>query len=107
MQEMGDLSELAKEYSGSGFRIYGLAADVTPDSSTLIASAKSLFESAGGSHTNLTCSTSARRAMMDGVSVVPTTKFYDSEGKLITVVHGAKSKQKWIDIIETVMNEKA
>jgi len=39
--------------------------------------------------------------------VVPTTKFYDSKGRLLTVVHGAKSKEGWINIIETVMNEKA
>lgn len=104
---MGDLSELAKEYSGSGFRIIGLAADAMPENPDTLLSSKETFENAGGSFTNITASTSVRNTMLQGVSMVPTTKFYDSEGKLITVVHGAKSKQKWIDIIETVMNEKA
>ncbi|MDD7494097.1 MAG: hypothetical protein SPL16_05755 [Eubacteriales bacterium] len=104
---MGDLSELASEYKGSGFRIIGLAADVTPEGASMLSDAKKVFEDAGGSFTNIAASLSVKQAMLRDVSAVPTTKFYDSEGRLITVVHGAKSKQKWIDIIETVMNEKA
>lgn len=104
---MGDLSELAKEYSGSGFRIIGLAADAMPENPSSLQSSKEAFEGAGGSFTNITASSSVRSTILQGVSMVPVTKFYDSEGRLVTVVHGAKSKDKWIDIIETVMNEKA
>ena len=96
---MGDLSELAKEYKGSGFRIIGLSADAMPENPDMVLSSKEMFESAGGNFTNIIAS--------QGVNTGPTTKFYDSEGWLVTVVHGAKSNQKWIDIIETVMNEKA
>ena len=104
---MGDLSELAKEYKGSGFRIIGLAADAISESPDTLVSSKEMFESAGGNFTNITASASVRNTILQGVNTVPTTKFYDSEGRLVTAVHGAKSKQKWIDIIETVMNEKA
>ena len=100
---MGDLSELAKEYKGSGFRIIGLS----PENPDMVLSSKEMFESAGGNFTNIIASQSVIKTMLQGVNTVPTTKFYDSEGRLVTVVHGAKSKQKWIDIIETVMNEKA
>ena len=102
---MGDLSELAKEYKGSGFRIIGLSADAMPENPDMVLSSKEMFESAGGNFTNIIAS--VIKTMLQGVNTVPTTKFYDSEGRLVTVVHGAKSKQKWIDIIETVMNEKA
>ena len=91
---------MAKEYKGSGFRIIGLSADAMPENPDMVLSA-------GGNFTNIIASQSVIKTMLQGVNTVPTTKFYDSEGRLVTVVHGAKSKQKWIDIIETVMNEKA
>lgn len=103
---MGTLSELAYEYKGTGFSIVGLSADVSSGSSTAEA-AKELFTSAGGKFTNLTYTDSVVKTMLQGVKVVPTTKFYDSKGRLLTVIHGAKSKQGWINIIETVINEKA
>ncbi|MBQ7091351.1 MAG: hypothetical protein IJN83_01695 [Clostridia bacterium] len=103
---MGTLSELAYEYKGTGFSIVGLSADVSSGSSTA-EEAKALFTSAGGKFTNLTYTDSVVKTMLQGVKVVPTTKFYDSKGRLLTVIHGAKSKQGWINIIETVINEKA
>ena len=98
---------MAREYKGSGFRIIGLSADAMPENPDMVLSSKEMFESAGGNFTNIIASQSVIKTMLQGVNTVPTTKFYDSEGRLVTVGHGAKSKQKWIDIIETVMNEKA
>jgi len=106
LEEMGILSDLAYEYKGTGFSIIGLSADV-PSGSSTTAAAKELFASAGGKFTNLTYTSSVASTMMEGVKVVPTTKFYDSNGRLLAVIHGAKSKQGWINIIETVINEKA
>ena len=106
MQEMGTLSDLAYEYKGTGFSIVGLSADV-PSGSSTAAAAKEMMAASGGKFTNLTYTDSVVRTMLAGVNVVPTTKFYDSKGRLLTVVHGAKSKEGWINIIETVMNEKA
>lgn len=106
LQEMGTLSELAYEYKGTGFSIVGLSADVPSGSGTAQA-AKAMFKESGGTFTNLTYTDSVLKTMLVGVNVVPTTKFYDSNGSLLTVIHGAKSKQDWINIIETVMNEKA
>lgn len=103
---MGILSDLAYEYKGTGFSIVGLVAD-TPSGSSVTAAAKELFKNAGGKFTNLTYTSSVARAMMEGVNVVPTTKFFDSKGRLLTVIHGAKSKEGWINIIETVIHEKA
>ena len=103
---MGTLSDLAYEYKGTGFTIVGLSADVK-SGSPIAADAKKLMTDSGGKFTNLTYTDSVVRAMMGGVNVVPTTKFYDTQGRLITVVHGAKDKEGWINIIETVMNEKA
>lgn len=106
LQEMGTLSDLAYEYKGTGFSIVGLSADV-PSGSSVAAEAKKLFASAGGKFTNLAYTNSVAKAMLKDVNTVPTTKFYDSDGRLLTVVHGAKSKQDWINIIETVIHEKA
>lgn len=103
---MGDLSDIAYEYKGTGFSIVGLSADVKAGTS-FMADAKEMFVSAGGKFTNLAYSDSMASNLLDGVKVVPTTKFYDSKGRLLTVIHGAKSKQDWINIIETVINEKA
>jgi len=106
LQEMGTLSDLAYEYKGTGFSIVGLSADV-PSGSSIAADAKELFVSAGGKFTNLAYTDSVIRAILHDVNAVPTTKFYDSRGRLLTVVNGAKSKQDWINIIETVIHEKA
>lgn len=103
---MGILSDLAYEYKGTGFTIVGLSADVPSGSSTASAAAE-MLKNAGGKFTNLTYTDSVVSTMLSGVNVVPTSKFYDSKGRLLTVVHGAKSKEGWINIIETVMNEKA
>ena len=81
---MGDLSELAKEYKGSGFRIIGLSADAMPENPDMVLSSKEMFESAGGNFTNIIASQSVIKTMLQGVNTVPTTKFYDSEGRLIT-----------------------
>ena len=105
LEEMGILSELASEYKGSGMNLIGLSADVA--SGDDVSKAQELFKSSGGRFTNLTYTNSVLTTILKGVNVVPTTKFYDSSGRLLTTVHGAKSKQGWIDIIETVMNEKA
>ncbi|MBQ7091407.1 MAG: hypothetical protein IJN83_01975 [Clostridia bacterium] len=106
LQEMGSLSDLAYKYKGTGFSIIGLSADV-PSGSSTIERAKEVFSDAGGKFTNLTYTDSVIATMLQGVNVVPTTKFYDSKGRLLTVIHGAKSEQGWINIIETVINEKA
>jgi len=106
LQEMGDLSDIAYEYKGTGFSIIGLSADV-PSGSPSADKAKELFVESGGKFTNLTYTRSVANTMLAGVKVVPTTKFYDSKGRLLTVIHGAKSKQEWINIIETVIHEKA
>ena len=103
---MGTLSDLAYEYKGTGFSIVGLSADVPSGSSTASA-AKEMLTASGGKFTNLTYTRSVANTMLAGVKVVPTTKFYDSKGRLLTVIHGAKSKQEWINIIETVIHEKA
>lgn len=103
---MGDLSDIAYEYRGTGFSIVGLSADVYTGTSS-VEKAKELFVNSGGKFTNLTSSRSVASTMLEGVKLVPTTKFYDSRGRLLTVIHGAKSKQDWINIIETVINEKA
>lgn len=103
---MATLSDLAYEYKGTGFSIVGLSADV-PSGSSVAADAKKLFTSAGGKFTNLTSTNSVVRTILYDVNAVPTTKFYDSNGRLLTVVHGAKSREGWINIIETVIHEKA
>ena len=78
---MGDLSELAKEYKGSGFRIIGLSADAMPENPDMVLSSKEMFESAGGNFTNIIASQSVIKTMLQGVNTVPTTKFYDFRGQ--------------------------
>ena len=106
-QEMGDLSDLAYEYRNSGVKIIGLAADVYEGRDDDIAEAKAMLKDVGATHTNLVSSKSVAGTILTGVKTVPTTKFYDSEGRLLAVVNGALSKEGWINLIETVANEKA
>ncbi len=103
---MGILSDLAYEYKGTGFSIVGLSADVEGGSAA-VADAKALFKTAGGKFTNLTYSRSVANTILSGVRSVPTTKFYDSNGHLLATIYGANDKQEWINIIETVIHEKA
>lgn len=67
---MGDLSELAKEYKGSGFRIIGLSADAMPENPDMVLSSKEMFESAGGNFTNIIASQSVIKTMLQGVNTV-------------------------------------
>ena len=60
---MGDLSELAREYKGSGFRIIGLSADAMPENPDMVLSSKEMFESAGGDFTNIIASQSVIKTM--------------------------------------------
>jgi len=104
---MGILSELASEYKGTGFQLIGLVGDVSPGDKNAISQATDVFKASDGSFTNLLLSDSVAATILSGVSVVPTTKFYDEDGVLLTTVVGAMGKQSWINLIETVIHEKA
>lgn len=100
LMEMPDLGELAAEYPAEDFQIVGIVSDVPEGDEDALASAISLIEETEADYTHLLLNESLYTAMLTDVSVVPTTFFVDSEGKILDTVTGSKEKDTWKELID-------
>jgi len=104
---MGHLAELSEEYAGV-VKIMGLSADLYDDSGDgTMNGAREILSSRGAKYDNIVMNKSVITTIAAGVRAVPVAKFYDSDGVLVASILGSKSKESWINVIETILNEKA
>lgn len=107
IQEMPALGELAEEYK-EDMQILGIISDVIQMdevvSDAALEEAKRIVEATKAEYTHLVTSQDLLEGFVSGISAVPTTFFVDQEGNIMGVgVSGARSKEKWQEIIEAFL----
>lgn len=100
--EMPELGEIAREYADKGVQIVGIVSDVQEGDD--VTTAKDLVDETGADYTHLLLNQQVYMTFLNGVTAVPTTIFVDEEGNQVGERYvGAKSKEEWVEIIETLL----
>lgn len=103
IREMPDLGELNREYEGKGFQVVGIVSDVGEPGDE---KAEEIVTSTKADYVNIVAGGDLRSGILSQVSVVPTTIFVDKEGSQVGDVYsGARDKNGWMDIIESLLTE--
>lgn len=104
LSEMPGLGELASEYDPGDFQLIGIISDVMVGSDEdALENARYLIEETNAAYPHLLLNESLYYGMLMDVSVVPTTFFYDSEGRLLDTVTGSMEKSKWEEKIDGLL----
>lgn len=108
IQTMPVWGKLAEDYEGSGVQFLGICEDVSEGDETLIATAKEIISGTGADYTQLVNGNEIMQKVISNIMYLPTTFFIDSDGKTICAEYiGYADEKDWINIIETIMEEKA
>lgn len=103
LDEMPGLGELAAEYDVQEFQIIGIVSDVKEGEDQELA--ESLVRETGANYLHLLRSDSIDHAFMGGVSAVPTTFFFNQEGKFLGGLVGSGEKAAWEAVIHGLLEE--
>lgn len=102
ISEMPELAEISKEYADKDFQMVGIVSDLQEGDDT--SAANEIVSDTGADYTHLLLNQQVYMTFLDGVTAVPTTFFVDSEGKIVGERYvGAKSKEEWVEIIESLL----
>lgn len=104
LMEMPDLGRLADDYADADFQLIGLICDVnSPDSDTGATALEQIAET-GADYTHMLATAEVIKNVMFDVYAVPTTLFFDSEGKLIcSAVVGSNSYNTWAAAVDELL----
>lgn len=106
LSEMPGLGELAGEYDAEQFQIIGIVSDVQEGAGEeAVEYAAALVSQTGADYVHLLLNESLYRAMLGGVSAVPTTFFVDENGEVLDTVVGALDKASWKEKIDGLLEE--
>lgn len=103
LEEMPGLGELAAEYDAREFQIVGIVSDVKEGEDQALV--ESLVRETGANYLHLLRSDSIEHAILGGVSAVPTTFFFNQEGKFLGGLVGSGEKSAWEEIIRGLLEE--
>lgn len=106
LSEMPGLGELAGEYDAEQFQIIGIISDVQEGTGEeAVEYATALVSQTGADYVHLLLNESLYRAMLGGVSAVPTTFFVDENGEVLDTIVGALDKSAWKEKIDAFLEE--
>lgn len=102
IREMPDLASLSDDYADKGLRVVGLLVDVSsPDKAD---AAWRIIEQTGADYLHLLPSDDLNAAVLSGIYAVPTTLFFDSEGKQVGDAYvGSRSFDAWAAIADGLL----
>lgn len=107
LNEMPSLGELAQEYDAGEFQLIGIISDVPENADQEILDlAKDLIGQTGASYTHLPINESLYHALLEDVTAVPTTFFFDENGMLLETVVGAMDKSSWKEKIDGLLENR-
>jgi len=109
INEMPELSQLKKIYADKGVNVVGIVVDITDSSGNVtsdgFALAKDIVSKTGADYTHIIPS-SDLDALMNSVTVVPTTVFVDSEGNVVDEEYlGALDLENWSRVIDYLLEQ--
>ncbi|MCI8799713.1 TlpA family protein disulfide reductase [Acetatifactor muris] len=106
LREMPELGQLAGEYDKSDFQIIGIISNVQEGAEEKqTTKAKSLIEQTGAAYPHLYLNESLFNALLTDVAAVPTTFFLDEEGNILDTVVGAREKEDWKELIDSLLED--
>lgn len=110
INEMPDLGEINEEYKDKGFQVVGIVIDVLGQDGTVsqdqLDLAKEIVDTTKASYTHLVPSYDLIYAKLKDVSAIPETVFVDKDGNYVGKSYlGSKSKEQWIKIIDSMLEE--
>lgn len=110
INEMPDLGEINEEYKDKGFQVVGIVIDVLGQDGSVsqeqLDLAKEIVDTTKASYTHLVPSYDLIFAKLKDVSAIPETVFVDKDGNYVGKSYlGSKSKEQWIKIIDSVLEE--
>lgn len=106
LNEMPELGELSEEYDSEDFQVIGIVSNVPEDADEeKLGLVEALIGQTGADYPHLLLNHSLNDGLLADVSAVPTTFFFDREGKLLDTVVGAKEKSVWKKMIDGFLEE--
>lgn len=106
LSEMPELGELAEEYDPEEFQIIGIVSNVPEGADEeKIELVEVLIGQTGADYPHLLLNQSLNDGLLAGVTAVPTTFFFDQEGKLLDTVVGAREKADWKEMIDDLLEK--
>lgn len=110
IDEMPDLGKIHEAYKEKGFQVVGIVSDVLNDTlqpdEQALQTAKEIVSLTNASYVHIVPSIDMVYNTLQYVQSVPTTFFVDKEGKQVGKAYvGARSEEKWIEIIEELLEE--
>ena len=110
LQEMPELGEISEEYADEGVQVVGIVIDVLNEDLSVntdqIELAREVAEKTEANYPHLVPSIDLLYAGIASIRSYPTTFFVDKDGNMVGDVYsGAKSKDKWEDIIKETLEE--
>lgn len=106
LNEMPELSQLAGEYEKTDFQLVGIISDVIEGADEdMLDVAAQLIEKTGADYPHLLLNESLYNALLEDVTAVPTTFFFDEHGMLLDTVVGARDKDAWKEIINGFLED--
>lgn len=105
LDEMPYLGELQNEYETKGVNIVGIVVDVQDEEMEVIDEqiklAKEIADTTGADYTHMTVSFDMLQ-LMNQFDAIPASFFVDSDGNIVSEYYiGSRSKEDWVDLIET------
>lgn len=110
INEMPELGEIQAEYQDKSFQIVGIVIDVFNRDGSVseeqLDLAREIVDTTGASYTHLIPSMELIVAKLQDVTAIPETIFVDKEGNFVGKSYlGARSKEQWIEIIDSMLEE--
>ena len=106
LNEMPALGELAQEYDPEDFQIIGIVSNVQEgEDEDKVRLVKILIEQTSADYPHLLLNQSLYDSLLADVTAVPTTFFFDQDGKLLDSVLGSREKSEWEEMIHGFLEE--
>lgn len=110
LEEMPYLGELHKEYEAKGVNIVGIVIDAQDEDLQILEDQRDLVKEivakTGADYTHLVVSNDLIDSVLTQFDAIPASFFVDSDGNIVSEFYiGSRSKEDWVDIIETTMEE--
>ena len=99
-RELPDLAELAKEFEAKGCRIVGICTDANDESKVELA--REILKDSGAEYLNLIAPEGVKEVLP--TTSIPMSFFFDSEGRLVGEVKGARVDQ-YVPTLEAALEQ--
>ena len=107
-EEMPDLGDLAREYADQDVVFIGVCYDAVNDDGSIddaiVEEAKQICSELGADYPSILPTDENLRNLQNYMTGFPTTFLLDENGEIVETIEGSRSRDGWIEIIESHLN---